>query len=198
MPGPLDRFHRTLRNLNVTRIRMELLYRRGDIVLRDLDSIYESLFLRSVTSFELFLEELFIGVLRGKVAHSSCVVERRMHAKSDKALMEIILQGGDYLDWLPFNKTEDRAKIYLEGGRPFSLISDGDRSQIKCVSTIRNAIAHTSSYALRKFQNQVVGQQKVLPHERKPAGFLRTQYRMGQTRFEGYISDLGRIAKTLC
>ena len=98
---------------------MESLYSEGRITRRDLESVYEALFLRAVTSFEGFIEELFIDILRGRVRYSRKRVRVRMTAKSQGALMEILLQEDKYMQWLPFNHTESRARLYLNGGRPF-------------------------------------------------------------------------------
>jgi hypothetical protein len=196
----LDKFHRSLRTLDYTRERMERLYQRDQIALRDLHSVYESLFLRSVTSFELFLEELFIAILERRVRYRARTVTLKMKAHSSVALMEILLQGDRYLDWLPFNKTEDRAKLYLLDGKPFCDLTSADKDTIKKITTIRHAIAHASTHAKDQFHKTVIGNLAVLRGERKPAGFLRSQVRASpaQNRFETYIAELGRIAKDLC
>jgi hypothetical protein len=196
----LDKFHRNLRNLDYTRERMERLYGKKQIALRDLHSVYESLFLRSVTSFESFLEELFIAILERRVRYRAKTVTVKMKAHSSAALMEILLQGDKYLDWLPFVKTEDRARLYLVDGMPFCDLTDADKGTIKKITTIRHAIAHASKHSKNEFHRTVIGNLAVLRGERKPAGFLRSQGRANpaQNRFETYIAELGRIAKALC
>jgi hypothetical protein len=194
----LTKFHASLRTLEHIRNKMERLYNDDKIALRDLHSVYESLFLRSVTGFEAFLEALFIAILQRRVRHHPRV-SLKMKASSDAALMEILLQGDKYLDWLPFNRTEERAKIYMLDGKPFSKLTDVDKMTIKTVTTIRHAIAHASKHAVREFEQKVIGGQNVLRGEKKPAGFLRSQFRgnPGQTRFQLYVAELGRIARDL-
>jgi hypothetical protein len=123
-----------------------------------------------------------------------------MKASSNTALLEILHQGDKYLVWLPFGNTEARAKLYLKDGRPFSELTDGDKSMIKTITTIRNAIAHKSPHALAEFQRTVIGSLALLRFERSPAGFLRSQVRAGpaQNRFEVYAAELGRVASVLC
>jgi len=190
-------FLRKLSNLDYTRRRMEELFSRQDIALRDLLSVYEALFLRAVTGFEAFLEELFVAVLERRVRHPD--IRLRMRANSRDALMDILLQGDKYLDWLPFNRTEERARLYIDGGKPFSKLTDGDKSTIKTIVTIRHAIAHPSKHARAEFERTVVGNLSLLRGERAPAGFLRSQVRSNprQNRFEVYIAELARMAKTL-
>ena len=49
----------------------------GTIVRRDIEQIYKGLYLETVCSFERFLEDLFLGLLVGRITHpSSSVVPR--------------------------------------------------------------------------------------------------------------------------
>jgi hypothetical protein len=199
-PAALKAFILSLDNLDYTRKRMERLYVEKKIALRDLHSVYEALFLRAVTGFEVFLEELFFSILEQKTTYSSSRVALRMTASSRGALRDILLQGDKYLTWIPFDNTEKRANLYLRDGRPFSDLSGGDKSIIKTITTIRNAIAHHSSHAKAEFERKVIGSQLLLRGEKKPAGFLRSQVRTAPAlnRFQVYSTELARIARALC
>jgi hypothetical protein len=177
---------------------MESLRANGAITLRDLHSVYEALFLRGVTSFEVFLESLFLAILRQKANYPKSRVSLRMTPANDRALMEILLQNQAYLQWIPYHHTETRAKLYLAGGKPFSELTGGDKSMIKTITTIRNAIAHSSAHAKAEFERTVIGWRALLRGERTPAGFLRTDANPVQKRFETYMVELSRIAQTLC
>lgn len=168
-----------------------MLYVDDSIVLRDLHSVYEALFLRAVTSFEVFLESLFLSIMQEKIRYPKKRVSLRMKTTSSEALKEILLQGDKYMDWLPFRKTEDRAKLYLKDGRPFTELNDGDKSMIKTITTIRHAIAHKSPHAISEFHRTVLGNLVLLPQERTPAGFLRTPVHPTRRRFETYMIELG-------
>ena len=201
MPAtPLSRLIRNLKNLDYTRKRMETLYQARIIRQRDVHSVYEALFLRAVTSFEVFLEELFVEIVSHRAQYEAGRVTVRMRASSSQALMDILLQGDRYMAWLPFKHTEDRAKIYLEDGKPFSELDGADRSVISHIGVIRNAIAHKSSHAVGEFKKTIIGSQSLLTVERTPAGFLRSPVRAGPTRnrFEIYAAELARIANKLC
>jgi hypothetical protein len=195
----LTKFRLSLQRIDSTRARMEKLYGKGQINENDMDSVYEALFLRAVTGFEVFLEELFLSILEGRAQYKAGRrVNLRMTVTSRDALMEILLQGDKYMTWLPFGRTEDRAKIYLTGGRPFSELDDGNRSTMQTIVTIRHAIAHRSTHAMNDFKVKVIGSRSLLPRERRPAGFLRSQVQPGTKRFEVYVGQLGNIASTLC
>jgi len=202
MPSsPLEEFLRALRGLDYTRTRMERLFSEKRIVLRDLHSVYEALFIKACCSFEAFLEGQFFAILEEKANYKKGRnVVLRMMPKSSGALRDILLQGDSYLTWVPFSHTEERAKLYLQGGRPFSDLSGGDRARIKTVHLIRNAIAHRSDHARKQFDEKVIGEMALLPGERKPAGFLRSQVRASPViiRFEVYMQELAAIAQSLC
>ncbi len=179
---------------------MEVLFQDGAIVTRDVQSVYEALFLRAVTSFEVFLEEQFVAIMRGRTAYDPRRVAVRMTTTSTQALMDILLRGDQYMTWLPFGQTERRASIYLKDGKPFSELTNSDKSMIRTITTIRNAIAHRSTHATDEFKKTVVGSRNLLPSEKSPAGFLRSQARAApiRNRFEVYVSELARIAVALC
>ena len=195
-PDELIKFQRSLERLNYTRERMENLYRDSRVNETDMDSVYEALFLRAVTGFESFLEDLFLAILEERIVYPKNRVRLKMTVGSRKALLEILLQGSKYMNWLPFNNTVERATIYLRDGKPFSELNDGDRSMIKTITLIRHAIAHKSSHAMDQF-NKIIVSMALLQRERKPAGFLRSKSG-ARTRFEIYLGELGRLAADLC
>jgi hypothetical protein len=119
-----------------------------------------------------------------------------MTAHSSAALMNILLQGRKYMDWLPFDRTIDRAKLYMKDGRPFSDLSPADKGMITRIAIIRNAIAHRSDYALIKFQ-EVIDIQHPLPRERTPAGYLRSLVTPTSNRFDVYAGELKRLTSAL-
>lgn len=176
---------------------MERLYRTNRIALRDLHSVYEAMFIRAVTSFEVFLQDQFIAIMNGNVTYQKVRgVSVRMKAMPSSALPEILLQGRPYLTWLPYEHTDKRALIYLKEGKPFSDILKPERDTMDGITLIRNAIAHQSAHAIKQFENKVLAGLVLLPQEKTPAGFLRSVLRAAplQRRFEFYATELGRIA----
>ena len=201
MPAsPLNDLRKSLARLDYTRDRMEKLYHADRIALRDLHSVYEALFIRAVTSFETFLQDQFVAIMRGKAKYKPARrVLTRMTAVSSAALRDILLQGRAYATWLPFDNTQKRALVYLRDGKPFSDVPEVDRLTMRKITVIRNAIAHQSTYAIAEFEKVIAGI-PLRPQERKPAGFLRSTMRAAppQNRFEFYVSELGRIAAGIC
>src|SRR4051812_43370400 len=117
-------YRKQLQKLDVTRKRMEELHVKRHIVIRDIHVVYESLFLRAVTGFEQFCDTLFHDILHRKTRYRVSRVSCKISAISQKAMQEVVLRNGRYLDWLPYIKAEETAKIYLKEGKPFTLVDD--------------------------------------------------------------------------
>jgi len=167
-------------------------------VRRDVDLLYEGLFLRTVVEFEDFLETRFFEIVSGRIGGGRARMGARISTTSALALREIVLGGDDYVKWLPYSETEDRANRFLKGGRPFSLLGDDDKSKIAQITFIRHAIAHSSEFARGQFLRKVVGSTNLLPKEKSPAGFLRSVARAPNiTRYQVYSSALGSISMKL-
>jgi hypothetical protein len=183
-----------------TRSKMEKSFDNGFVVKRDVEVLYTGLYLEAVCSFELFLEDLFIGLLTGKLYHPSRDVSPRVNFRSHLVARDIILGGKKYVDWLPWSLIETRAKAYFRDGRPFTSISANDKQLVDQVCRIRNALAHKSDYSLRKLEEGVSGSIPLLVSEKTPAGFLRSKFRIApvQTRYENYIGELVILAVHLC
>jgi hypothetical protein len=103
------------------------------------------------------------------------------------------------VDWLPYDKTQDLAKIYFRGGRPFSELSAPQKEHLLKCHTIRNAIAHRSRYSLERFERHVIGNTPLPPQQRTPAGYLKGIFRLypSQTRYENMVAQLLSIARQL-
>lgn len=161
--------------------------------------LYEGLFLRAVSEFEAFLEARFFEVVSGRMRGGKNRLAAKVETKAVSTIRAIILGGEDYIKWLPYKEALAHAERFLVGGRPFSLLDDGEKSQLAQVTWTRNAIAHSSEFARQQFLKKVVGSANVLPREKKPAGFLRSVVRASptMTRYEAYASNLIRIALKL-
>ena len=178
---------------------MEASHAKGDLLKTDIETVYEALFLRAITGFELYLEQLFIDILLGKTAHHPSRARALLATSTKSDLIKILNRGNDYLAWLPYGNTESRAHLYLKNGKPFTDLTNGDKSMLADMTRIRNAIAHKSEHANKQFQLKVVANLPLLKSEKRPAGFLRSQFRSSprQLRFEVYIGELGQIAAKL-
>ena len=190
----VTQFQRKLTLSDVTRRRVEDEYRMGKLVRRDVEIVYEGLFLRAVVGFEDLLESIFFAVLEGRSGNASWY-PRLTGRRSD--LKKCVFGEKRYLDWLPYAVSLKRAQLYLRDGLPFSLLDDGDKLKLSQIVTIRHAIAHSSKSASQKFTETVIDTLALPASEKKPAGFLRGITAHSLTRYEVYVQSLGGIANTL-
>jgi hypothetical protein len=196
--SPLDistKLSLKLNSIDATRRRMDKLFVEGRIFKKDIDLFYESIFLKVITSFEYSLETLFIGALYNKYGLSGRNTPRVIF-NSKKVAVDVILNGKKYVEWMPTSKLEDRAKIYFENGMPFACLSNTDKSNLDQAYTIRNAIAHQSTFSQAKFKTKIVDITAGLPDSNKtPAGYLRYIYRSSpdQTKLENFLIEINNI-----
>jgi len=195
-----DTLTRKYKALELTRQRVEKLYIKKKIVQRDRKQFYEGLYLKTHVLFETFIEELFYGLL---VDNSSILTPQnvipRVNIKSHFIARQLVQGGKKYIDWIPYEKTIDCAKLYFRNGIPFATLTQNEKDDIYKSHVIRNVIAHESKHSLRKFEQHLIGS-TILPRvERKPAGYLMGIYATSpaQTRYELYAAKLKSIAVKL-
>ena len=197
MRPPLDNLTTKIRATEETRAKVELLVRSRVMTRREAERVYEGLVMRAIATLEAFLEELFYLTVLGESGHPKSRAQPRADFRSRAVLSEFVLGGRDYVDWLPYRAVEDRASVYLRKGRPFSELSDGQKSKIKQWHVTRNAIAHPGRHAREQFRDKVIGGMTLLPHEKTPAGFLRSTPQPHLRRFESILSDMRTIGSSL-
>ncbi len=202
MPRPAAKLSKklTARLARVGRVRgkYEDLCQREHITDDELEDMYETWFLQSHLAFESFLENLFIGLLVGRLTADRSI-RPRIQVRSDRVAREVIFAGKDYVDWMPFNSTKNRAEPFFRGGRPFDL-SEGDCTLLAEVQRIRNFIVHGSSHAERQYL-KILDAHRVGVGRRKAGTFLRRHKTVGpppETWFEYYLKVLGHSAHRLC
>ena len=130
--------------INRTRQRFENAQNNNYITDEDIIEAYAGLYLELFTAFEGILEELFLGLITGTVTHVNNDVERLIRITPSIKAIDILLSGKRYLDWLPYESTLERAKIYLKDKKPFSFLINTNTNKLSQYYKIRNAIAHKS------------------------------------------------------
>jgi hypothetical protein len=203
MPRPAtaisDEFTARLRTFERSRAKLERLLLSGHVTRHDVILFYEGIFLRTVTSFEGLIEELFVGLLTGRLTTGRSV-HPRVTFRSAAIARDVMLGGRPYVEWLPYHHTEKRASAFFRAGEPFSNLDKADKKSLERMFTIRHAVAHQSRAARRKFEDEVIGAAPLLPAERTPAGFLRSVFRLTppQTQYEDVAGTCALLARKLC
>ena len=185
------------KSLDLTRRRVDKLFDNKQITLRDKKQFYEGLYLKTHVLFESFLEKLFYGLLveNSSIETPSRVVPR-ISIKSYVIARDLVQAGKDYIDWIPYERTMEAAKLYFRNGEPFCGLNHGETQDIYKSHVMRNVIAHESRHSLNKFEQHLIGSTNISSSERKPAGYLMGIYATSpnQTRYELYAAKLRQIA----
>ena len=189
-----------LRSLEMTRTKMERLLAADDIVTRDINQVYVGLYLEAITSFERLIENLFIGLLSGRLTANSTAVMPLISFRNRQVVRAIVYSGRDYVDWLPYNRTEQLAERFFRQGTPFTSLNSRDKDEIRTCVYIRNAIAHKSRHSTRMFEQHVLRNQRLMSREKTPAGYLRSIFRAApsQRRYQHFVLTMATIATKLC
>ena len=177
---------------------MERLHARAMVAKRDVEHIYGAIFLGAYALFEAMLEDLFFKLLTSRVRPARSVQSKAIF-RSEFAARAIVFGDRKYLDWIPYDWTLKRAEKLFYGGRPFTRLDSNEKTVIKAVCIIRNAIAHKDGHARRRFDREVVSGHALAPRERTPTGYLRSLHSTtpNVSRYEQLVGELTSIARNL-
>lgn len=200
MTASSDRLGIELERLSRTAAKLEALHSVGQLARRDLEAVYEGLYIRALTAFEGFIEDLFFDVMLGRLSYPARRdVLPRIQVRTERVLYSILKPGRSHLDWLPYSQTRDRAKTYLRGGRPFTEVDTSRDLTIYKWTVVRNRIAHDSREAQAKFEQHILAEFALPPRRRNPVGFLRQQIQLNPSvsRFDAILQEMASIAGEL-
>ena len=191
-------FQRKLATLDRIRDKQESSFLRHQIGIRDIEEVYGAIFLNAIASFEGYLEELFLGLLVGRIRKSHCNV--RIKIQSDLVAREVIFRDKRYVNWLPYRNTKEVAEIFFTGGRPFTLLVQDEEEHLNKCSCIRNAIAHQSRHAIDLFKSEILKGLTLGPRDRRPKSLLRCQFSLNPPTnyYQQYVGKIFAIANKIC
>ncbi len=187
--------------LRGVRNKNEVLFINGHLTIKDISQLYRGLFLDAYISFESFLEDMFIGLLH----KDNCVgyVARPVFPVNSTRMGRRLLFSKDkYLDWLPYEKTEEISKIFFKKNKnPFidpNRVDSSDKYFMnKELPIVRNILSHNSEFAYKKFNRLLDDKYPFLSiQERKPVNFIRYLYSrsLDITILEKYLNNILMIA----
>lgn len=113
-------------------------------------------FLRGFLAWEAFLDESFTLYLLGEKAPKGRRPTRE-HTPHRRKDAERLITGADrkYADWTRTDHLRRRSRNLFRRNDPFDLPLKNNDSHFRDMSTIRNAIAHTSNYSQEEFKKLV-------------------------------------------
>ena len=179
--------------------RMERLFLDGTVTRQDVERAYSGGLLEFHAFLERSIERLFVGLLRSRLVHSSARVRSLIAVESDAVAHNIIIGERRYVDWLPFEgRTMKRARAFFASGLPFCNLDSADQASFDELSTVRNALAHQSAPALRKFEKKFIDQKLIPPAQHRPTAYLRGPHTVGQSRMNYLLSRAVVTMNKLC
>jgi hypothetical protein len=157
-------------------------------------------FFKGFLAWEKFLEESFIHYLLGETAPNSTPLLRyaipldRTHAE------KFASEGKKYPDWTDIVKIINRATLFFKLGGPYPTALQSQQAKLQDIKTIRNAIAHSSTYSKQKFQSLVRRELGNCPHDLTIGGFLtmtKPNTSPPESFFESYVNILRFLANEI-
>jgi hypothetical protein len=124
--------------------------------------ITEGIFIRAFSSFELFLEELFVLYALGKPSISGTKVNRFILPRDGRHVRELIRADKQFVDWASADLVLQRVETYFDGG-PMKTAIVQYKDRLKTVRRIRNAIAHRSDEAWGRYVKVVAAELRAPP-----------------------------------
>ncbi len=203
MPKPInnlaEEFIDKSNELESTRKKIDELLLNDSLSAADVEQVYAGLFLDIFTEFEALIEDLFIGLLTGKLYTNPPVKNpRKLKIVPASSTLEVLLNGKPFLDWLPYeDNTKKRANLFFTDGKPFSKLTDEQIKSLKDYHFVRNALVHKSKAAHKKFEI-IIKDLTLLPNEKTPAGYLMSKPQGIATQYQIAVAELGVMVKTLC
>jgi hypothetical protein len=178
---------------------MEKLVSKGEMSERDLLLAYSGALLTFHSFTENSIEQLFLGLVAGRLPHGDRRVRSLVEIKSAATVRKVVFGARSYADWLPYDKwTVPRAEAFLSAGRPFTNLTRSDRTHLDDMTVLRNALAHQSSHAEDRFHNRFTNGRALTPVQRRPSGYLRGQHAVGQTRLNYLMSRTVQVLNIIC
>ena len=139
------------------------------------DSIIELAFLRGFLAWESFLEESFILHMLGKQPRRGRPPHRYVFPPNRTAAFELTAGPRGYASWEVAADVANQATRFFRNGRPYTGPLRVARNTLDDTRTLRNAVAHRSESARKRFEslarNQLGG---TLPPGLTVGGFLNT------------------------
>lgn len=161
----------------------------------EIEKTYAGNLLLFYAFLERSLERLFIGLLCNGFISGHSNIRPLVQVKSYKVAHSIIRGSRPYADWLPYQHTQERAKAFFSRGKPFTTL---EPNQFEDLRIIRNAIAHQSSSAKNRFETRIISDRPLPPEQRRPAGYLRGNHTIGQSRINHLFTEAVLTMNTLC
>lgn len=135
--------------------RLTTLRTQNVLSIAEIELAAEAALLSLHTAFETFVRELYLECVTGEAGISG--VRSRLRAASIEDAQDLIAGDRQFVEWLPIEKTLERALLHLRAGQPFVRLWRRDQviRHLELMQVVRNRVAHSSEQALRKYETKV-------------------------------------------
>lgn len=192
----VERFNRRVMGFHTRCIRIEREFIRRRLKITDVELVYCSGFLSIYSQWEALLEEILYEVVCGNTSkrpgnYRHAIFRSRRHFEK-----VLLFPEKAYLSIHDLKRAESLAALFVNNGRPISAVTQRNRTLLEQATRIRNAIAHDSSVAKKKFREGVPGVSALPRPKRTPGAFLRHEFRQqpSQRRCEVYFTAFRNAA----
>ena len=133
-------------------------------------------------NFELYIEKLFLGLITSEIGMASPIAVKFTLTGADKEsdCRDILAGQSNYIAWMPYDGTLALSKKVFAQDSPFVNLTQSDKDNLSKIYMARNAIAHGSKYALKKFFNKYSA--PIAYHNHHPTKFLLKIYDSNQQK----------------
>jgi hypothetical protein len=189
----VDRTDRFVRRVSLYRNccrRIESEFASHRLRVTDVELVYSSSFLSVASHWETLLGEVIFDTVLGAKSNKPGNQRFAQFQNRQRLLDVLLFPNKDYVSIPNLRQAETLAALFVQGGRPISVVSEPNRTFIQQAVFIRNAIAHESDFAMDKFQTKVPGVTSLPGSKRSPGAFLRHEFRVSpsQRRYEIYFA----------
>lgn len=194
-----DRFNKRVSSFQKRCARIERQLDKNRLRVTDVELVYESSFLSVCSQWESLLRETLFEVVCGE--ESSKRGNTRVATFKNRSYFRklLLFPDKDYIALQDLGRVEKIASLFVSKGRPFSAVSEENKTHIQQAIWVRNAIAHQSSFAVKLFREKVPGVVSLPTSKRIPGAFLRHEFREAprQRRFELYYAAFQSAANEI-
>lgn len=123
------------------------------------------------SSWEKFLENIFISYMMGEKSNTGDSVNLYVHPVNEEHAYNLIKSTNQYPEWSDIEKVLVYAYNFFEDGGSFKFLSTM-KTELNALKKIRNCIAHSSIKALKDFEDLVRGNIGYLPTNITTASYV--------------------------
>ena len=166
--------------------------------------VLQGAYLFGVRAFEAFLEGQIVSLCAPNATWGPKQVggtQKRFIQKvienNPRRVKALLAMGRSYGDYLPLDRTIDKAQVLFAAGRPFTLLDPSHKEVVKRAHVVRNLIAHDSTYSRRIFVKVVCSRYRLRADQQTAESYLLYEAQKGLPLIKQDLGSLLDVASFL-